>query len=255
MTINSKAVLDSISDLPRHHLGSTLYTPVLSVPSWTASHEHSKFGFVSTPSPLPRFEGKENSTFTIRVPRLFLGREEREEICIRRAVWGSEIYTDDSDPVAAAMHSGWIRGEWGDDVDLSMLEYYPIATPVKDSKELGEPTLAFSSPPPIPMLPPKDLDLHITVLILPTLESYAGMVAHGIKSRPWTSRHDGLSFRIERIAWVDERASRGEERGGEARRKRLKAMMDSRALDAGPVISTNFVARDLGVMKSTAVAS
>ena len=44
-----------------------------------------------------------------------------------------------------------------------------------------------------------------------------------------------MSFKIEKIAWVDEGAARGEERGGEARRKRLKALMGSRKIAGPPV--------------------
>ena len=258
MTISSKAVLDSVRDLPRHHLGSQLYAPVLSVPSWKLSHEQLKFGYISTPAPLPRFEGRENCTFTIRIPRFYLQKDEREEICQRRALWGSGIFTDDSDPVAAAIHEGWIRGEWGEDVDAYMLEAEPPETPageLKDNQETAEPQMTLTSPPTTPMEPVKDRDLHLTILILPTLQSYASLVAHGIKSRSWTSKHDGLSYKIEKIAWVDEKASRGEERGGEARRKRLRALMDTRAVDVGAAFSMNFLARDLGAMKTTAVVS
>ncbi len=41
-------------------------------------------------------------------------------------------------------------------------------------------------------------------------------------SRAWGSDHDGLSFRVEKMAWVDEGVGRGEERGGGARRRRLR---------------------------------
>ena len=252
MTISSKAVLDSVRDLPKHHLGSTLYAPVLSIPSWKLSHEQLKFGYVSMPTPLPRFEGKENCTLTVRVPRLYLQKDEWEEICQRRALWGSEIYTDDSDPVAAAIHGGWIRGEWGEDVDASMLEPEPLEVLASETAQLQ---VALTSPPTTPMEPIKDRDLHITILILPTLQSYASLVLHGIRSRPWTSKHDGLSYKIEKIEWVDEKASRGEERGGEARRKRLRALMERRSMDVGGAFSMNFLARDFGAMKTTAVAS
>ncbi|MCJ1472036.1 hypothetical protein MMC13_000681 [Lambiella insularis] len=255
VTVNSKFVLDSVRDLPRHHLGSILYTPVLTVPSWTASHEDVKFGYISTPRPLPRFEGKENCTITVRVPRLYLQQEEREEICFRRAIWGSEVYTDDSDPVAAAIHGGWIRGDWGEEVDSSALDVEAVDSVSKRSKEGQEAALVLSSPPATPMDPVKDHDMHITLLILPTLQSYASLVVHGVKSRSWETKHDGLSFMIDKIAWLKEKASRGEERGGEARRKRMRTMMDRQAKIAGPACPTSFVARDLKRMKTTAVAS
>ncbi len=153
---------------------------------------------------------------TIRIPRFYLSPEEREQICLRAAVWGTGVYSDDSDPLAAAIHAGWIRGDWGDSIDLAMAELKTVSD-TTDTKQTEYATL-----PSVPMLPPSGKDLHLTILILPALEHYASRTSHGIRSRPWGNDHDGLSYRIEKIAWVDERASQGEERGGEARRKRLK---------------------------------
>ncbi|KLJ05579.1 hypothetical protein EMPG_10934 [Blastomyces silverae] len=251
-----------------YHLGSTLYAPKIGVPTSRASPESSKFGYVSTPVPIPRFEGKENCTYTIRVPRFRIDASHREEICARRALWGTGVYTDDSDPVAAAIHSGFIRGEWGEDVDVSLLDLEikeehqhapngkngttttlpklssldgPTVKDPKPSDKLEtttttttttattttNPTTKSKSKPKIPPLPPPNKDLHITLLILPTLERYDSTVMYGLKSRPWGDNHDGMSFKIERIDWVDEGGSKGEERGGEARRKRLRSMMRS----------------------------
>ena len=177
-----------------------------------------KFGFVTTPVPIPRFEGKENCTFTVRVPRYFLSPFQREQICARRALWGSGIYTDDSDPLAAAIHAGYVRGDWGDDASLKLLELTE-----RDKKvTLSPPTLTGSD---IPEEPPPQKDLHVTLLILPPLEKYGSAVLHGLKSRKWGGNHDGMSFKVHKIEYVDEGSRRGEERGGEARRKRLKAMM------------------------------
>lgn len=178
------------------------------------------------------------------------------------------MYTDDSDPVAAAIHSGFIRGEWGEDVDVSLLDleikeqhqHAPNAkngtttatantTTLPKLSSSDEPTTTTTtttkvptttpkppdkretanakSKPKIPPLPPSNKDLHITLLILPTLERYDSTVMYGLKSRAWGDNHDGMSFKVERIDWVDEGGSKGEERGGEARRKRLRSMMRS----------------------------
>lgn len=192
--------------------------------------------------PIPRFEGKENCTFTIRVPRFRIDRTHREEICARRALWGTGVYSDDSDPVAVAIHSGFIRGEWGDDVDISMLdleikEQYQHApralngtvSRVKSQPNGNEPKREDKLPP----VPPAGKDLHITLLILPPLEQYDSSVLFGLKSRAWGSNHDGMSFKVERIDWVDEGVAKGEERGGEARRKRLRSMMNSGMICTG----------------------
>jgi hypothetical protein len=75
---------------------------------------------------------------------------------------------------------------------------------------------------------------------------------HGIKSRAWGSDHDGMSYRIEKIAWVDEQSARGEERDGEARRKRLRMMIGSRT--AGPAVRFG-VGKSLGGGKVGTVAA
>ncbi|KAK2742820.1 hypothetical protein FQN57_005111 [Myotisia sp. PD_48] len=293
-TVNLEPLLKSVSHLPRSHLGSMLYAPRISMPSARAPPESAKFGYKTTPVPIPRFDEKENCTFTIRVPRFRIDALRREEICARRALWGTGVYTDDSDPVAAAIHSGFVRGEWAEEVDVSMLDL-EIKEPSVDDKPT--PTMASStraganatttagagsagkqknigisngstpsansnstqSDPAstmldnatpahnqqedeytpanglaastthekklLPPLPPPDKDLHIKLLILPTLQQYDSSVRYGLKSRSWGKNHDGMSFKIESIEWVDEGASKGEERGGEARRKRLRNMM------------------------------
>lgn len=154
------------------------------------------------------------------------------------------MYTDDSDPVAAAIHSGFIRGEWGDDVDISMLdleikEHYQHAP---QAVALNGPTIGVKSQQDgkdsnretkVPPVPPADKDLHITLLILPPLERYDSSVLFGLKSREWGGNHDGMSFKVEKIDWVDEGVAKGEERGGEARRKRLRSMMNSGRICTG----------------------
>lgn len=230
--VNIEPVRSSVAHFPRHHLGSTLYAPRIGTPTTKTPLESAKFGYTSTPQPIPRFEGKENCTFTIRVPRFRIDAARREEICGRRALWGTGIYTDDSDPVAAAIHSGFIRGSWGDDVDESILDleikdtYQHAPQPSKEE--------ADSDRPRVPPVPPTDKDLHITLLILPKLDRYDSSVLFGIKSRTWDGSHDGMSFQVLRIDWVEEGAGRGEERGGEARRKRLRNLMQSGRICTGP---------------------
>jgi hypothetical protein len=144
------------------------------------------------------------------------------------------VYTDDSDPVAAAIHSGFIRGAWGEDVDPDMLDLeirdaYQHAP--KTAQDMG---LHEGERPRVPPMPPSDKDLHIILLILPRLERYDSSVLFGLKSRPWEGSHDGMSFKVLRTEWVDEGVGRGEERSGEARRKRLRNMMQTGRICTGP---------------------
>ncbi|KAF2096886.1 Rxt3-domain-containing protein, partial [Rhizodiscina lignyota] len=243
VTIKSKVLLNSVAHLPRSHLGSKLYTVAYELPARCSTSlfnvnagplgSSDKFGYTMKPEPIPRFEEEQaNSTFTIRVPRAYLVSDKREEITRRRFLWGADVYTDDTDPIAAAIHAGWIRGEWAQDVDEEMLELASgTAETDKPSRgrkavqpEMEIPNIMTEPLPTGPIVPPKDMDAHITVLLLPPLQKYASLTRNGIRSREWGGNHDGLSYMLLRIEWVDEGiwgGSRGEERSGKARRKRL----------------------------------
>ncbi|KAE8448779.1 hypothetical protein EG329_008781 [Mollisiaceae sp. DMI_Dod_QoI] len=225
-TINNQAVLDSVSNRPRNHLGHAYYKSTLSATSHTVKRDRaSDRGFASTPHPLPRFEGKENCTFTIKIPAVYLGDKSREEITSRRALWGTDIYTDDSDIIAACVHQGWFRGAWGSDIDVSLLDldieldgHGAVQAPIDID------ALITSPPPTGPMHIPEDRDCHVTILVLPLLQKYGSLTRFGMKSREWgakhdgyQSTHDGLSFMIKSIRWV--KGVDGEEgRNGKERR-------------------------------------
>ncbi|KAJ5325455.1 uncharacterized protein N7506_008557 [Penicillium brevicompactum] len=250
ITVTIEPIVSSVSHLPRHHLGSTLYTPRVGAPTAKSSVESSKFGYTTTPQPLPRFEQRENCTFTVRVPRWRINQSHREEICARRAIWGTGVYTDDSDPVAAAIHSGFIRGAWGEDVDESMLDLeikdtYQHAPPPTDAE--GKKPESEAKVPRIPPVPPADKDLHITLLVLPRVNQYDSTLLFGLKSRKWDGRHDGMSFKVHAVDWVDEGVGRGEERGGEARRKRLRTLMQTGRICTGPAMAKMNELRRTGV--------
>lgn len=192
----------------------------------------------------------------IRIPRYYLTDAEREKICSRRVLWGLDVYTDDSDPLAAAIHSGWILGDWGEGIDASMLEPNPTRKPSTDAGKVNDGAtteLVHLTRPSEPLKPIAGKDLHLTLLILPALQSYASHVRHGIKSRAWGSTHDGMSFKIEKAAWVDGGAGKGEERGGEARRKRMKTLASWQAMTIGPPVRLNMFTTGNSGMKATTV--
>ena len=180
--------------------------------------------------PIPYFEGQENCTFTVRVPRAYLrslGATENErtavaggieEICRTRALWGTDIYTDDSDVVAAAIHSGWLRGDFGD-YNRDIHDLF--------GKEEVEPAVAaagdtFEEKPPSPLHPPRDADLHITIVLLPPLMNYAATTQHHLRSREWGSHHDGMSYMIHSMQFVDEaKTNRFSERTAAAKHQRI----------------------------------
>ncbi|KAI0394605.1 Rxt3-domain-containing protein [Xylariaceae sp. FL0594] len=227
--VSSRSVIDSVAHRPRKHLGDVLYSVVLKPVKLESTH--SKLGFSTTPRPLPMdlIKGNENSTLTVKVPRVHLTPPAREEITARRALWGTEVYTDDSDVVAACIHAGWIRGEWSGDVDVDLLD---LQEPVPKSKRriltaeehLEEMDLARPS---CPVQVPPDRDLHVKLLILPALDMYSSTTRFGIQSREFggtynghKSIHDGLSFMILSVRWVDGAAPQSRLRG-KVRRERI----------------------------------
>ncbi|KAL9059854.1 MAG: hypothetical protein Q9162_000924 [Coniocarpon cinnabarinum] len=195
--IRTSPLVDSVAHIPRKHLGSNLYAPQIGPPP-ASTASFSKFQFASKPEPLPVLEGKDNCTFTIRVPRELLSDKSREQTMSERQIWGTDVYTDDSDVLAAAIHSGWILGAWADDVDLADLQLsdqQQAQDPVNgdgldDKSEKKDPCATISKPPALPSPPPPNRDAHITILILPPLENYSACTWHGMRSRAWGDNHD-----------------------------------------------------------------
>lgn len=224
----SRRLVEECAKKPRKHLGSQLYTTELELPPAAETTLGSKIKFSSKMKPIQVFDGKENCTYTVRVPREYLadrssqangGSGYLEEICKRRQVWGTDIYTDDSDVIAAAVHSGWLRGDFGDyNEDLRELCDNDSEQEANDN----EMPTSLAIRPRKPVIPLPDHDAHIAILILPALESYASTNQHHIWSREWANTHDGMSFMIHRIDFVnDGSASRNTERGAMARKQRL----------------------------------
>ncbi|KAF2174443.1 Rxt3-domain-containing protein [Zopfia rhizophila CBS 207.26] len=213
-----QSVLDEAAKRPRRHLGSHLYEAAPELPKPNSLLDD-QFSYASKPKPLPRFETNPiNCTITVRVPRYYLKPRQRQHIVSQKHLWGARIYRDDSDPIAAAIHSGWIRGEWDESVDVTMLD--PRIAAPNDPSDVED---TLTKVPAAPVTPPADMELHITLLILPTIQEYVSTCEYGITSRKCTN-HDGLSFVIDKIQWVEEGyGTRGQERGAAALKRRLDA--------------------------------
>lgn len=211
--VKSQAIIDAASSFPRAHLGHEYYQPNLTLfRSSSSDRLPYNRGFASTNRAFPNFEGKVNCTYTIKISRTHLEPQSREEITYRKNLWGTDVYTDDSDIVAACIHQGWFCGKWAPDVDVKLLNLYPSDEGVSVEPELD--TLAngpdefFDRPPARGPMPVRmNRDLHVTVLVLDCLDKYTSKVRFGIKSREWggnnTTAHDGLSYLIMNIKWVD----------------------------------------------------
>ncbi|KAJ0125304.1 hypothetical protein J7T55_006649 [Diaporthe amygdali] len=268
--ISNKAILDSVAQKPFEHLGDWIYEVDLKPARIqdARSGRQPRHAYQSTPKPLPMstIRGKEGSTLMVKVGKQHLKPSARAEITSRRAVWGTDVYTDDSDVVAACIHAGWIRGEWPDDVDVNLLGLEEgIGAEGKEtkggkkgrSKETTDPLQKINPDfleAPLttgPVQAPEGRDMHVMVQVLPKLEKYASTVRFGIKSREWggklgrdgqRSSHDGLSFMIKSVRFVTNGAAPQSRLRGQARRDRMrKAMQEvemSRAFEVRVVPNT-----------------
>ena len=250
--IDSSKVLASLESKPRNYLGSMVYLPTPTP----------KEGYSVTQPLIPRFEGRENSIFQIRIPKRFLSDAHRRDVTKRRCLWGTEVYADDSDTLAVLMHTGRIPGYLPEDVDPALVKESGRRTAIQGSvsaptgaaastgssgkwkvngtaaapaKKTGDEKRAAAAaaaaaataaaaaaaaattttPPTIPA----GKDLLVNLLILPTLERYTGSVRHALKSRSWNTVHDGMSYSIWDMEWVD--AGEAESRGGGSKKRRL----------------------------------
>ena len=218
ISISSKSVLASVADKTRNHLGSSLYDVEIKPSPFESTTIHDRWGYFKQYAPSRRFSpDDDNCTLTIRVAREFLTDESREKLCVDRYLFGTEVFTDDSDPVVAAIHSGWIRGAWGPDVELKLLDLPP-----PPPKAFPVPR-AMTELPVTPMPPPVNMDAQIEILVLPPLVQYTPSVRFGVKSREWGGNHDGRSFMVVGVRWVNEGRDRHMERNGKGRKLRLGA--------------------------------
>ncbi|OAP57948.1 hypothetical protein AYL99_07038 [Fonsecaea erecta] len=214
---------------PRRHLGFFKYEPVVGVTDFERPQPQ-KFDVSIRPNLLPSFKDPDqiNCTYTVKVSSMWLQQKERNLIGCEQYLWGSGIYTDDSDPVAAAMHSGFIQSAHIED---------PLLNRLIDEQN---PRIEGLSAPDTPAPVPEGKDLHITLIVLPQLENYADSVRFGIKSRSWPepssenstehlAPHDGVSFMVLKTQFLDDGVSnRRLGRTGEEKRKRLREELADR---------------------------
>lgn len=228
-TIRISSVVAQARRNPRRHLGFFKYDPKVT-PVDVTKPTSTKFDVSIRPSLLPAFTDAAhvNCTYTVRVPRMWLKHRERGLICAERYLWGSGIYTDDSDPVAAAMHSGFISSVHPAGVDEALLEKVI---------EEQNPRIEGSPAPDKPQPVDENRDLHITLLVLPQLEKYVESARFGIKSRSWPddsepttsslssneTPHDGVSFMVLKTEFVDDGIEvKRVGRTGKEKRERLR---------------------------------
>lgn len=107
-----------------------------------------------------------------------------------RKIWGTDVYTDDSDILAACIHSGWLR--------LGSTTPLFSASKGDDSEEVSS-TLHKAPRKKRKMTLPQHRSLKVTIVIAPRLIKYESSLRSGVRSRGWGNSHDGVSFAIESV--------------------------------------------------------
>ncbi|KAF9113708.1 hypothetical protein BGX27_000979 [Mortierella sp. AM989] len=132
---------------------------------------------------LPDMQGKENSLLEVRVASSYLTYDNIK--VKKRELWGTDIYTDDSDIVAMLIHNGFFIP--------------PMSVNSSDQDSIQPMGQQHNfAPEPIKHICP-GYDLAVTLRVLPKLVKYQGSIRHRIKSRTWRTGHDGVSLKIESI--------------------------------------------------------
>ncbi|GAA5842357.1 hypothetical protein JCM9279_005358 [Rhodotorula babjevae] len=121
----------------------------------------------------------------------------------QRQVWGTDVYTDDSDVLLVLLHSGWLRVTRRDR-RLRAGEKGAGADAVRRAKTIGEERIA---------VPGRDGEgdkdevptaLLVRLGVVPALVRYEGIERQGIRSRSWGNGHDGVSLRVEDVLSLDD---------------------------------------------------
>lgn len=209
--IDNNEVLNFASKFPRKHLGSLLYTPY---PTRSTHRQLSVFqpSEYNTPEPndkdteivplLPEMREYINSIVTVRILSYQINDLQNNKNYLNRAIWGTDIYTDDSDVLLILKHNGFLPN---------------IDNELENTINSGANYRATEKRTPGNQTQPQNIDqtvnnfrhfvniiggdIHVDLIILPTLNSYKGIYRNGVNSRDWKTGHDGVSIAIHGVRY------------------------------------------------------
>ncbi|VEU24404.1 DEKNAAC105672 [Brettanomyces naardenensis] len=239
MTVTSRDVLDGVSKFPRKHLGSIMYDEYPTYHTLirylrnissedlnkleedkkqysVVERERKEFGILQSkrlellPDLISNYI---NCTIDILVP--YEALFDNVNVYDKR-VWGTDIYTDDSDIVAMLYHCGVLHSQDPTKKKAKRVSRRQQQQQQKDSKfdsatheyQFTNYTGAITPGNPdnihniISGTTSEDeaADLIVTLLILPTLQEYKGCYRNNYNSRSWR-HHDGCSVALFAVRW------------------------------------------------------
>lgn len=105
-----------------------------------------------------------------------------------REIWGTDVYTDDSDILLVLQHCGVLPAS----VPNKNRVNYRTRTP----GNISNPDLVVGTVPEGNL----EFEIQVDIILLPPLKSYASCTRNDITSREWTGQiHDGLSYAIHAV--------------------------------------------------------
>ena len=128
---------------------------------------------------------------------------------LRRKLWGTDVYTDDSDVLAMCVHAGWVEGP--SLVPEGIPAWVPPGRAARAwtgldgqrKANLGSSTdtaaTATATATATDLGANAPCDLSVILRIAPKLIAYKGCQRSGLKSRSWGNTHDGVSLVVESV--------------------------------------------------------
>ncbi|KAJ2963546.1 hypothetical protein NQZ79_g1434 [Umbelopsis isabellina] len=181
LIIKNEQVWKSLEGIPEKSLGVFVYEPGVQ---------------------LPVLENQENAILEVRIPSWCLTYENK--MVKKRALWGTDIYTDDSDIVAMILHTGQYDASYQEpqvklnsDVLLAMSGTAAVVEPRRLEMDKNIP----------------DHDVSVMLRVLPKLQRYTSTIRHHLKSRQWGGNHDGMSIYVEKVELLPRGEARAKGRG------------------------------------------
>lgn len=150
----------------------------------------------------------------------------QQDSLINRKLWGTDVYTDDSDIIAMCLHAGWLQGPVLQDVPSyvppgkAMLRWRQMTQAYADQglelesadkpKQIGNIDDIESKTTSRSERLSSTADLSVMIRIAPKLIAYKGSQRSGVQSRNWGNGHDGVSLVIEGVTLKESGYASGE---------------------------------------------
>ncbi|AOA65194.1 hypothetical protein PP7435_CHR4-0830 [Komagataella phaffii CBS 7435] len=212
--VDNSSIFRDIQELgfPRKHLGFVVYnqlptvnnvTHQLSIPYYPNVAEDNNKVYPLLP---PNLTDYINCTIDVRIPYFQTVNNQNVKI---RQLWGTDLYTDDSDVVAMCYHDGILLGKAPFDTKIidqhvvEMKERYNLELHDKSSEYIVKTPGNQKNPKSIIKIADGDAtDLIVTLLILPTLTHYQGAFQNNYNSRTFNNSHNGATISIYEVKYV-----------------------------------------------------